>query len=234
MVRLLIKGNNEHLPKRPAQVMRYTLKKPRLNKTIQFTVKIKFSTIIHFVCYAALILLVILQYCHRPKILNDAIIDTWHKTAPKSTSGIIKPSAKAGNHLSTDTPTTNIDASLISNANGGGLYVSVVSESPVSDTSAPASTPSDTQTQASITPDVPATCGDNEFANYIYMHESGCSTTALNSLGCYGIGQDCNNVLQTLCGADYDCQNAFFTTYAIARYGGWEQAYDFWLANSWW
>lgn len=77
-------------------------------------------------------------------------------------------------------------------------------------------------------------CGDNEFAHFIYMKESGCSTTALNSQGCYGIGQDCNNVLQSLCGADYACENAFFTNYANARYGGWADSYQFWLLNSWW
>jgi hypothetical protein len=76
-------------------------------------------------------------------------------------------------------------------------------------------------------------CGDNEYANYIYMHESGCSTTAINSLGCRGIGQACPGD-KLPCGADYACQNAFFTSYALGRYGSWYNAYVWWLNNHWW
>lgn len=79
-----------------------------------------------------------------------------------------------------------------------------------------------------------AGCGDNSYANYIYTHESGCRTTAVNSGGCYGIGQDCNGIVRSQCGADYACQNSYFTDYANRRYGGWAGAYSFWLNNHWW
>lgn len=75
-------------------------------------------------------------------------------------------------------------------------------------------------------------CGDNAYANYIYMHESGCNPSAVNSIGCRGIGQACPGS-KLPCGADYACQNAWFTNYAN-RYGGWAGAYAFWLAHSWW
>jgi hypothetical protein len=80
----------------------------------------------------------------------------------------------------------------------------------------------------------PSGCGDNQYANYIYMHESGCNTTATNYLGCYGIGQSCPASKIAYCGADYACQNAWFTQYANSAYGGWYNAYLFWLNHSWW
>lgn len=76
-------------------------------------------------------------------------------------------------------------------------------------------------------------CGDNEYARYIYMKESGCRTDALNSIGCRGIGQACPGH-KLPCGADYACQNAWFTNYAQTRYNGWKGAYDFWIINHWW
>lgn len=80
-----------------------------------------------------------------------------------------------------------------------------------------------------------AGCGDNFYANYIYMHESGCRTHNPNGLGCDGIGQACpaSKVIGP-CGYDYACQNAWFTNYAIGRYGSWAGAYQFWVANHWW
>lgn len=78
-----------------------------------------------------------------------------------------------------------------------------------------------------------AGCGDNSYANFIYMHESGCRTTAVNPGGCYGIGQACPGSKLAYCGADYACQNAFFTAYA-GKYGGWAGAYAFWVAHGWW
>jgi LysM repeat protein len=76
-------------------------------------------------------------------------------------------------------------------------------------------------------------CGDNAYANYIYMHESGCRTTAMNASGCYGIGQACPGSKIAYCGADYACQNAWFTAYA-GKYGGWEGAYNHWITTGWW
>lgn len=78
-----------------------------------------------------------------------------------------------------------------------------------------------------------AGCGDNFYANFIYMHESGCRTVNPNGSGCDGIGQACPASKIAHCGGDYACQNAWFTAYA-QKYGGWEGAYQFWLANHWW
>lgn len=82
-------------------------------------------------------------------------------------------------------------------------------------------------------PSVIAGCGDNSYAQYIYQHESGCNLNAVNAGGCRGIGQACPGS-KLPCGADYACQNAFFTKYANDRYGGWAGAYNFWLQNNWW
>lgn len=76
-------------------------------------------------------------------------------------------------------------------------------------------------------------CGDNAYAHFIYMRESGCNTSAVNAAGCRGIGQACPGS-KLPCGADYGCQNAYFTQYAIDRYGSWQQAYNYWLQNSYW
>lgn len=84
-----------------------------------------------------------------------------------------------------------------------------------------------------VAPIVVAGCGDNEYANFIYMHESGCRTNAVNPIGCYGIGQACPASKIAQCGTDYACQNAWFTAYA-GKYGGWAGAYAFWVAHSWW
>ncbi|QQS18526.1 LysM peptidoglycan-binding domain-containing protein [Candidatus Saccharibacteria bacterium] len=62
---------------------------------------------------------------------------------------------------------------------------------------------------------------------YIYSRESGNNPNATNPGGCYGIGQDCNGVLRSSCGADYACQDAYFEGYAARRYGSWEAAYAF-------
>lgn len=103
---------------------------------------------------------------------------------------------------------------------------------------APQPAPAPVQEAVATTPapaPAPASgCGDNEMAHYIYMHESSCNPNARNAQGCYGIGQDCNGAVEKECGADYACQNAFFTRYANSRYGGWQGAYDFWLAHNWW
>lgn len=80
-------------------------------------------------------------------------------------------------------------------------------------------------------------CGDNEYAHYVYMHESSCSITAVNSIGCVGIGQSCGGGLEAACPdwqTNYDCQNSYFSSYASRRYGGWEQSYNRWLSFNWW
>ena len=69
---------------------------------------------------------------------------------------------------------------------------------------------------------------------FIYARESGNNPAATNPSGCFGIGQDCNGVLRSMCGVDYNCQDAYFTRYAQNRYGGWEGAYAFWVNHGWW
>lgn len=81
-----------------------------------------------------------------------------------------------------------------------------------------------------------AGCGDNSYANFIYMHESGCSLYNPNpTSGACGLGQayPCSK-LEVACPAmDYACENAYFNNYAN-KYGGWAGSYAFWVANSWW
>jgi hypothetical protein len=117
---------------------------------------------------------------------------------------------------------------------------------PPADEAAPAAVPQSSSSYsqpvsrpAAVQPSAPALsagssgCGDNEYAHFIYAHESGCRTTAMSPNGCYGIGQACPASKLAYCGADYACQNAFFTAYA-GKYGGWAGAYAFWTAHGWW
>ena len=78
-------------------------------------------------------------------------------------------------------------------------------------------------------------CGDNQYAQYIYRHESGCNLYARNAGGCLGIGQACpGSKLTAVCDlASYSCQNSFFTSYVNSRYGGWYEAYLYWLKSHW-
>lgn len=69
-------------------------------------------------------------------------------------------------------------------------------------------------------------------AVYIYMHESGCDPSRWSSNGCFGLGQACPGS-KLPCGADFTCQDAWFTAYA-SRYGGWEGALAFWQSHHWW
>lgn len=87
---------------------------------------------------------------------------------------------------------------------------------------------------AAVAPSGPVEgCGDNEYAHFIYMHESGCNPSSVNAGGCRGIGQACPGG-KLPCGPDYACQNAYFTNYANSAYGGWGGAYNFWLGHLWW
>lgn len=81
----------------------------------------------------------------------------------------------------------------------------------------------------------PAYAADTNFyKNFIYQHESGNNPASVNSIGCFGIGQDCNGVVRNQCGVNYQCQDAYFSAYAIRRYGSWTNAYTFWVNNHWW
>lgn len=73
----------------------------------------------------------------------------------------------------------------------------------------------------------------NKYKDFIYMKESSCNPSAVNSIGCRGIGQACPGS-KLPCGADFACQDAWFSNYAIQRYGSWEAAYNWWLVNHWW
>lgn len=73
----------------------------------------------------------------------------------------------------------------------------------------------------------------NFYKDFIYQHESGNRTTAVNSIGCRGLGQACPGT-KLPCGDDYACQDAWFTNYAMTRYGSWEAAYNWWTVHRWW
>lgn len=78
-------------------------------------------------------------------------------------------------------------------------------------------------------------CGDDPYKAFIYSHESGCDTTSINkSSGACGLGQalPCSKMPCSL--SDWACQDAFFTDYAMRRYGSWQNAYNFWQSHKWW
>ncbi len=87
--------------------------------------------------------------------------------------------------------------------------------------------------QATVVPQKAYAASGNFYKDYIYQHESGNRTTAVNSIGCRGLGQACPGT-KLPCGDDYACQDAWFTNYAMQRYGSWQNAYNFWVANRWW
>lgn len=80
----------------------------------------------------------------------------------------------------------------------------------------------------------PNNCGDNFYKQLIYQKESNCKLDSVNPDGCYGLGQDCNNVLATKCPNwrnDFQCQDSFWEDYMRRRYGTWERAYSHWIAR---
>lgn len=83
-----------------------------------------------------------------------------------------------------------------------------------------------------VTPVYQSSCSDPK--SCIYQKESGNNPSATNPSGCYGLGQDCNGIVLGKCGTNYTCQDAYFTSYAISRYGSWAAAWAFWQANGWW
>jgi LysM repeat protein len=106
----------------------------------------------------------------------------------------------------------------------------VVSSAPVAQAASPATT---TYRAPSYTAASYPVSGDSAKA-FIYSHESGNNPNATNPTGCYGLGQDCNGRVRAMCGADYACQDAYFTSYANSRYGGWGGAVAFWQTHGWW
>jgi hypothetical protein len=71
---------------------------------------------------------------------------------------------------------------------------------------------------------------------FIYLKESGNDPTRWNDSGCLGLGQACpaSKLLVVCPNMDYACEDAWFTQYAINRYGSWQGAYNFWIVNHWW
>lgn len=72
----------------------------------------------------------------------------------------------------------------------------------------------------------------NYYEDYIFQHESGYILNRVNSKGCYGLGQDCNNRLASVCPnwkTDEACQLKYWENYMINRYGSWYNAYQFWI-----
>ncbi len=86
---------------------------------------------------------------------------------------------------------------------------------------------------ASLSAKAYAATDDGSAKMFIYMHESGNNPAAVNSIGCRGLGQACPGS-KLPCGADYACQDTYFTNYMLQRYGSWEAAKAFWLAHNWW
>jgi len=70
---------------------------------------------------------------------------------------------------------------------------------------------------------------------FIYMKESSNNQYAINtSSGACGLGQalPCSKMVCDL--SDYQCQDNWFTNYAMQRYGSWVNAKIFWDCNNWW
>ena len=72
--------------------------------------------------------------------------------------------------------------------------------------------------------------------DYIIEHESSWRPTIYNKEGCVGLGQRCpaSTLLNECPDLDAVCQLRHFTTYAVSRYGGWQQAYNVWTTKHWW
>ena len=74
--------------------------------------------------------------------------------------------------------------------------------------------------------------------DYIIGHESGWRPAARSANNCIGLGQKCNATsLINACPnweTDPVCQLQHFNSYAVGRYGSWNQAYAFWTVNRWW
>ena len=69
---------------------------------------------------------------------------------------------------------------------------------------------------------------------FIYTKESTNRLDAVNSIGCIGLGQDCNGALEPACPdwrTNYACQDAFWERYMLNRYDTWAAAKAHWLAR---
>lgn len=80
---------------------------------------------------------------------------------------------------------------------------------------------------------------DYEYVDYIISHESSWDYKADNpSSSAYGLCQALPGEKMATAGSDWktnpETQMKWCNTYAIDRYGSWEVAYDYWVANNWW
>ena len=99
--------------------------------------------------------------------------------------------------------------------------------------------------QATYKPQVAYASNCDSAKACIYQKESGNVPCKINggaidcgytgSLAC-GIGQawPCSKLRAVCSLSDYSCQDAFFTNYAVQRYGSWEKAWSFWQSNRYW
>lgn len=68
---------------------------------------------------------------------------------------------------------------------------------------------------------------------FIFFKESSNKLDAINSIGCKGLGQDCNGQLHLQCPnwkTDRSCQEVFWENYMNRRYGSWVKAKQHWQA----
>lgn len=71
----------------------------------------------------------------------------------------------------------------------------------------------------------------------LIYHESGCRVDARNASGAYGIPQALPGNKMASAGADWETnpvtQIKWMISYVNGRYGGWQQALDFWYSHGW-
>lgn len=77
-------------------------------------------------------------------------------------------------------------------------------------------------------------CGTDPYQILVYQRESGCKTDSVNSIGCAGIGQACPGSKLPCSLSDWDCQNNYFTSYMLSRYGSWAAAWNSETSRGWW
>ena len=71
----------------------------------------------------------------------------------------------------------------------------------------------------------------------LIYHESGCRVDAANPSGAYGIPQALPGSKMSAYGADWETnpitQIKWMAHYVASRYGGWNQAMDYWWKHHW-
>ena len=106
----------------------------------------------------------------------------------------------------------------------------VVQEAPISVEPIQSEAPT-LEPQRAVETEQPPVDYEAEAKSFIYFKESSNNPLAKNAQGCFGLGQDCNGIVEERCGGDYACQDTFFTEYMLRRYGTWQAAKSFWLSR---